>query len=452
MKTVSRMIRHYILAAFGIVLLVLGVNAALFLGLIIHAGITQPNDNYYPISKFAAAFTQTQDGAYAPDPSLDWQSSFAWAMLLDHDGDILWSEALPQSLDHSYTVGEVAGFSRWYLENYPVMVYRNDYGLLVAGLPKNSITRFDFYMDNDILDALLTGFVPLLVLDGGIILVLCLLLGWRRTAPLRELAKGIDDLARGQPVRLEAAGTTAELAEKLNQTSRRLQEQAAAIRRRDDARTRWIAGVSHDIRTPLSLILGYAQQLEHTAAPEGQAKAAAIRIQSQKIKALIEDLNLTSKLEYDAQPLRLTQVQAGAMVRQWAAAFCDSLPEPFSLELALSEEAGRQVLTMDVELMTRAVDNLLNNSVRHNPGGCAITLRAEITAEHFVLTLQDDGSGYPPEVLDRLNHPDRPVSHNSPHILGLTLVRQIVQAHGGRIVFRNVPGAAAVITWPLPSP
>ena len=202
----------------------------------------------------------------------------------------------------------------------------------------------------------------------------------------------------------------------------------------------------------MSLILGYAQQLEHTAAPEGQAKAAAIRIQSQKIKALIEDLNLTSKLEYNAQPLRLTQVQAGAMVRQWAAAFCDSLPEPFSLELALSEEAGRQVLTMDAELMTRAVDNLLNNSVRHNPGGCAITLRAEIAAEHFVLTIQDDGGGYPPEVLDRLNHPDRPVSHDSPHRLGLTLVRQIVQAHGGRIVFRNAPGATAVITWPLPSP
>ena len=85
-------------------------------------------------------------------------------MLLSDSGEILWSENLPKELNHPYTVPEVAAFSRWYLQDYPVMVYRNDYGLLVAGKPKGSMTRFDFYMDNDILYALLSTFVPMVLI------------------------------------------------------------------------------------------------------------------------------------------------------------------------------------------------------------------------------------------------------------------------------------------------
>ena len=222
---------------------------------------------------------------------------------------MIWSEALPEELDHAYTVPEVASFSRWYLKDYPVMVYRNDYGLLVAGLPIGSMTRFDFYMDSDILRVLLSGFAPLLLLDAGIVLLVCLLLGWRGARPLRELARAIALLAEGKPVQLEEAGATAELAEKLNQASIHLQQQTKVIEQRDTARTNWIAGVSHDIRTPLALIMGYAEQLEHMADAEQQSKAAAIRIQSQKIKTLIADLTLTSKLQYNAQPLRIREVQ-----------------------------------------------------------------------------------------------------------------------------------------------
>lgn len=92
-------------------------------------------------------------------------------------------------------------------------------------------------------------------------------------------------------------GFTAELAEKLNQTSAHLQKQSEIIARRDQARTRWIAGVSHDVRTPLALILGWAEQLEQDSAlpDETRQKPGNIRVQSEKLRALIADLNLTSK-------------------------------------------------------------------------------------------------------------------------------------------------------------
>ena len=444
MKTVGRMVRRYILTAFIIVFLVLTVNAALFAGIVIHYGSKHMQEGFFPVGKFAESFARTEDG-HSPDPSLEWQQHFAWVMLLSDSGEILWEENLPSELNHPYTVPEVAAFSRWYLKDYPVMVYRNDWGLLVAGKPKGSMTRFDFYMDNDILYALLSTFGPLLLLDLGLVLAICLLLGWRGAKPLRELAEGIGLLAEGKEVHLKESGATAELAEKLNQTSSHLQMQNELIQRRDMTRANWIAGVSHDIRTPLALIMGYGEQLaqQFPQNSEPQKKAATICTQSKKIKALIEDLNLTFKLQYNAQPLRRTPIQMGAWLRRCVADFCDSLEETHSFDLLIREPAGQATLEADGELLTRAVDNLLNNSVRHNPSGCDIWVSAELAEGQLVLEVRDNGTGYPEAVLRNLS--DTCSDPNAPHILGLHLVRQIVEAHGGQADFFNDGGAVAVL-------
>ncbi|MGN0977093.1 MAG: sensor histidine kinase [Faecousia sp.] len=448
MKTVGRMVRRYILAAFIIVLLVLTVNGALLAGIVIHYGSQSMQEGFFPVGKFAESFTRTENG-YSPDPSLEWQQHFAWVMLLSDSGEILWSENLPSELNHPYTVPEVAAFSRWYLKDYPVMVYRNDWGLLVAGKPKGSMTRFDFYIDNDILYALLSTFGPLLMLDLGLVLAICLWLGWRGAKPLRKLAEGIGLLAEGKEAHLKESGATAELAEKLNQTSSHLQKQNELIQRRDMTRANWIAGVSHDIRTPLALIMGYGEQLaqQFPSQSEARKKADAICAQSNKIKALIEDLNLTFKLQYSAQPLRRTPIQMGAWLRRCIADFCDSLEEAYSVDLLIREPAGQATLEADEELLTRAIDNLLNNSVRHNPSGCDVTVLAEIVDGQFVLEVRDNGGGYPEAVLRNLSNTCS--DPNAPHILGLHLVQQIVAAHGGRASFRNDGGAVAVLHLPI---
>lgn len=448
MRTISRLIRRYILAAFAIVLLVLIVNGILLVGIVFRYGSKRIQEGFFPVGKFAESFTRTEDG-YAPSADYDWKPHFAWAMLLSDSGEILWSENLPEELNHPYTVPEVAAFSRWYLKDYPVMVYRNDFGLLVVGKPKGSMTRFDFYMDNDILYALLSTFGPLLLLDLGLVLAICLLLGWRGAKPLRALAEGIGLLAEGKEVYLKESGATAELAEKLNQTSRHLQQQNELIARRDMTRSNWIAGVSHDIRTPLALIMGYGEQLaqQFPQSSEPRKKADAICTQSKKIKGLIEDLNLTFKLQYNAQPLRRTPIQMGAWLRRCVADFCDSLGQTHSLDLTIREPAGQTTLEADGELLTRALDNLLNNSVRHNPSGCEIQVMAELEDGQFVLTVRDNGAGYPEAVLQNLS--DTCSDPNAPHILGMHLVRQIVAAHGGQASFHNDSGAVATLHLPL---
>lgn len=443
MKTIVRLIRRHVFAAFAIVLLIFLVNLTLVTGVILCQSSRQ---SAWPahLAQFAACFVRMPDGRIAPQDEAAaraWLEPYAFAMLLGHDGGVLWQHGLPDALNHPYTVGQVASFTRWYLDDYPVFVWRNDFGLLVAAMPRGSMTRMDFYISNAVLHALLTGFAPLLLLDGALLLLCCLWLSFRAARGLLSIAQGVDALSEERSVSLDTRGMAGELAEKLNRASERLCAQNALIARRDTARTNWIAGVSHDIRTPLALILGYAEQIgaQPDISPALREKAAAIGRQSQVIRTLIEDLNLTSRLQYDAQPLRAAPVRVGPLLRACVTDFINSGQAACcAVALDLPPEAGQAMLQADGALLTRAVTNLLSNSARHNPGGCTVAVRAALADGRLTLTVSDDGAGYPPAVLRCLTGGEAEAGPGAPHILGLHLVRQIVRAHGGRVAFVNL--------------
>lgn len=408
----------------------------------------------YSSSEIADSMVETAEGlAFGTERTpQEWMNGYEWAMVLDDVGNIRWSYGLPQELNHAYTPGDIAKFSRWYLADYPVFCWTEPYGLFVIGLPKGSLWKYSVYSSPDfalsMVRVLPAAALGLLMLG----LALCFWLSWRGAKRLETVANGLDALAQGQTVRLPTDGFAGELAEKLNQTGAQLQAKNEILSRRDNARTQWIAGVSHDVRTPLALILGWAEQLEQDALlpDSSRQKAAGIRTQCEKLRTLIDDLNLTSKLEYGAQPLRRKDLRAGPLFRQLVAQFCESpLAERCEITLEQKEPAEQTVLSVDEALMARLLENLLNNSVRHNSKPVNITVHTRRAGQRFCLTVADDGIGYPPAVLAAQNAAEP--AENAPHILGLYVVQQIAAAHGGRAVFgQNTPhGAKAVVYLPL---
>ena len=203
---------------------------------------------------------------------------------------------------------------------------------------------------------------------------------------------------------------------------------------RDSARSDWINGVSHDIRTPLAVVMGYAAQLEDTPdLPSGcRRQAAIIRTQSQTIRDLVNDLNLTMRLDCAMQALRKQPVQLEPFLRQVAADFLNSgMAEGFSLEMDLPAQ-HLPVLNVDPFLLRRAVNNLLTNCVRHNAAGCAITLGAKRQGNQVVFWVEGgtgDGSFSSPS--SHSLEPDGGAAHGT----GLRLVAQIAAAHGGQALF-----------------
>lgn len=408
----------------------------------------------YSSSEIADSMVETAEGlAFGAERTpQEWMNGYEWAMVLDDVGNIRWSYGLPQELNHAYTPGDIAKFARWYLADYPVFCWTEPYGLFVIGLPKGSLWKYSIYSSPDfalsMVRVLPAAALGMLLLG----LVLCFWLSWRGAKRLETVANGLDALAQGQTVRLPTDGFAGELAEKLNRTGAQLQAKNEMLSRRDNARTQWIAGVSHDVRTPLALILGWAEQLEQDALlpDSSRQKAAGIRTQCEKLRTLIDDLNLTSKLEYGAQPLRRKDLRAGPLFRQLVAQFCESpLAERCGITLEQEDPAEQAVLSVDEALLARLLDNLLNNSVRHNPKPVNITVHTRRAGKRFCLTVADDGIGYPSAVLAALNAAEP--AENAPHILGLYVVQQIAAAHGGRAVFgQNSPhGAKAVVYLPL---
>lgn len=452
-RTFGRMLRRYALAVAGGVLVLTVAMLAMFVGVVAYYADKYQENVRYSAQQVAGALEQTPDGyrLNSDHTTQEWLYGYEWAMLLDEQGTVVWQYHLPDQLDHAYTVTEVASFTRWYLADYPVFCWITENGLLVLGRTPGTMFRYSFYSYTELFQGIYRGIVPTLLAIVALVVAGCMVFSWRGAKALTGVARGLDTLAAGGAVQLPTVGFTAEVARKLNQTSARLQRQNEIIAKRDAARTDWIAGVSHDIRTPLALIFGYAEQLEQDPAlPSDQRnKAAAIRVQGQTIRHLIEDLNLTSKLQYNAQPLRRAPIHAGELLRRIVTDFCNSgVGETCTLDFDLDPLAERLVLDADASLLGRAFTNLLGNSARHNPG-CAITVHARREETTLTVAVADTGSGYPPAVLAVLE--GNCLSGTQPHVLGLHIVEQIVKAHGGQVQFgQNTPhGARTVVRLPL---
>ena len=105
--------------------------------------------------------------------------------------------------------------------------------------------------------------IPIVLLVNALLaLVIALVFGLRLFNSIKPLAKGIGDISEKKAVKLSTKGLLGEFAADINKASAHLVEQDIALDKRDNARTKWIAAISHDIRTPLSLVMGYASELE----------------------------------------------------------------------------------------------------------------------------------------------------------------------------------------------
>ena len=262
----------------------------------------------------------------------------------------------------------------------------------------------------------------------------------------------IKTLSAGKPVNLSIQGELSEIADSVNQASQ-------VLSRQNQARANWISGVSHDIRTPLSMIMGYAGRIasDRLAIENIQQEAEIIRAQSAKIKDLVQDLNLVSQLEYEMQPLHKEPVRLSKLLRSYAADLLNAgIPERYSLEMKISKDAETAVIECDARLISRAINNLVQNSINHNPQGCAIRLCLACSDTAAFLTVADDGVGLSPEKLRELEEKPHYMESTDErldlrHGLGLLLVMQIVKAHGGTTEIESAPqnGYKTVLTFQI---
>lgn len=451
MKSFGTYLSKYLASFMALILALLVINAVVF-GLTFHKTFTEDYGETSP----PVMLERTADGAtptgIAEEVKQELRQHHIWAIYLDPDGQPFWSLDLPDGVPERYTIQDVALFAKGYLADYPVFVWNTDDGLLVLGYPKDSYTKLtgNYYS--------LRSLQTLPFFAAGMLAMDLLLLFGTYYVSKRAMIKNtgpivaaVETLAQGKPVSLHVQGELAQIADSINQASR-------ILSRQNQARANWISGVSHDIRTPLSMIMGYAEKIAHhpEASSTIQEQANIVRKQSAKIKELVQDLNLVSQLEYEMQPLHKKPVRLSKLVRSYVADLLNAgLYDAYPLHIEIGPEAETAVLQGDARLISRAINNLVQNSIKHNPQGCAIRIVLENAGNSLLLTVADNGVGLSPEKLQELKEKPHYMESTDDrldlrHGLGLLLVHQIVAAHNGSVQFNSQvrQGCKVTLTFP----
>ena len=450
MRSFARYITKYLVSFAAFILALLILNGVIF-GLTFQKILAQDYGDSSPRSMLelvAAAATPEQ---LSDEATKTLRQNEIWAIYLNEDGQCYWAVDLPAEVPERYTIQDVARFTKGYLADYPVFVWNAADGLLVLGYPKDSYTKLTSNYYSIAALRLLPAFaLGMLGLD-----VLCLFIAYyvskrriiRNTEPI---VSAVETLADGKPVSLQISGELSEIANSVSKAS-------SILSRQNAARANWISGVSHDIRTPLSMIMGYAGRIAENKAASGEIREQAeiVRKQSVKIKELVQDLNLVSQLEYEMQPLHKEPVRLSKLLRAYVADRLNTgIPDHYSIEIEIAPDAEQAVLECDARLITRAVNNLIQNSMDHNPQGCDVCLSLTASKHQLILAVTDDGTGLSAEALQALQEKPHYMESTDErldlrHGLGLLIVQQVTRVHHGTFSLSNVDpsGCRAIMTF-----
>lgn len=436
MKSFGAYISKYLASFAAFILLLLFINVIIFV-VAFHKTVTEDYGAASPRTMLERTAASVTHDALSEEAAQRLREQNIWALYLTPDGNCFWAFDLPAEIPQSYTIQDVALFSKGYLADYPVFVWNTADGLLVLGYPKNSYMKLTSnYYSIAAIQRLPLFLMGMLGTD-----LICLFIAYycsrrkiiRNTEPI---VAAVEKLSDGKAISLHVDGELAEIAESVNKASNILSKQ-------NEARANWISGVSHDIRTPLSMIMGYAERIAQSkeASTSIKEQAEIVRNQSVKIKELVQDLNLVSQLEYEMQPLHLEVVRLSKLIRSYAAELLNSgISDIYTIEIEIAENAENVVLEGDARLILRAISNLVQNSIKHNPDGCKICLELEYTKKYakncLILSVTDDGVGISPEKRCELEKKPHYMESTDErldlrHGLGLLIVQQIVSAHKG---------------------
>jgi signal transduction histidine kinase len=250
-------------------------------------------------------------------------------------------------------------------------------------------------------------------------------------------------LAATTPV---ALGFGVVLARRVRVLDRRAADEAAArVRDREveASRREMVAWVSHDLRSPLAGIRAMAESLEDGVVDEPGRYHARIRVEADRMAAMVDDLLMLSRIQAGALHLARDQVDVADLVSD-AIASVKPVADEAGVHLQGSAD-GLVTVEVDAGQVSRALTNLVVNAVRHTPPDGTVALAARQERDSAVLTVRDHCGGIPDGDLAKLFEPgwrgsDARTPGRAGAGLGLAIVQGVVEAHGGRVGVANVPG------------
>ena len=309
--------------------------------------------------------------------------------------------------------------------------------------------------------ALYVGIGAMLVSALLVLAVLSLI-----TRPLRRLTNAADavsaadvsDVIEAKPMPYESRNDEiGRLSRAFRAMVMRVSEQVQRVRRMDATRREWVASISHDLRTPLTSLMGHLEtvQLRGEQMTDAERKRfLEVAMQNAKhLDRLSASLFDFARLDSDEVPVEKAPAHLGELLDDLAARFAPA-GQSRNIKVNVDYAEGLPLVQIDAALIERAVANLIDNAMRYTPEGSVVMLSARAEGSSVALTVADSGPGIAPQdlphVFERFFQGSRHREGRGHAGLGLAIVRRVAQLHGGTVQAANQASGGAAFTIALP--
>ena len=384
-----------------------------------------------------------------------------WLQVLDEKGQEVYSYNKPDSYPISYSASELMALkTSEYDNNYTVFTAEYEdlnqtYGYIV-GYPYN-IGKHLVYTNGERIGLLTPAF------NKGIRIVFILLIifvfayGFWLSKNLGKITEGIKNISKRNYTPLSGKGFFREVFDELNEMNDEINRSDELKKETERVRKEWIANITHDIKTPLSPIKGYAELLADNQIPENssvQEYGKIILKNADYAEKLINDLKLTYQFETGVIPLNMKEIHLVSYVRELV---IDIINDPAFSSRDIEFEGVDEdiVVNIDEALFRRALGNLIINALTHNTIDTKVCIGIERDSKDIVsIFVRDNGKGMSDEeqaeIFERYYRGTSTKEKPEGSGLGLAIAKQIVSHHEGEITVKSRVGEGTEFRVAIP--
>ena len=280
------------------------------------------------------------------------------------------------------------------------------------------------------------------------------------TLPIRQMQETAQQIAKGdfgRRVRIKSKDELGELAKSFNTMADELQQKMENLRRMDRMRTDFVANVSHELKTPLTLIRGYIETLEDRAMDDKSTSIKFISIikeHADRLGNIVNDLLSLSELELSDDSVHKTEFDLKELIDEISLGFGRALAEKKQM-LTVSSQGSDLRIRADRDKIEQVFVNLIDNAIKYTKESGCIELSLVEQDRAVCVNVQDNGIGIPKEhrgrVFERFYRVDKARSRDLGGTgLGLSIAKHIVLAHNGKISIESELNKGTKVSVTLP--
>lgn len=371
-----------------------------------------------------------------------------WIQFIDESGEEFFSYHKPEDYPTKYSASELMalGTSDYEKGNTVFVNSLNDHGETynyIVGFPYD-IGRYVLHYNGDRMSRLYPA--TRIIIFFSFIAFIAFVLGYTfwLSRRLTKVTDSIRELSFRDYIPIKEKGVFREIYAALNKMNRELKDADAVKEETERTRREWITNITHDLKTPLSPVKGYAELLADGAIKETEEIQECGRIILKNIdytEHLINDLKLTYQLECGSIPYSPKEVYITRYIKEW---IIDIINDPLLSErdIEFDSNAPDLVVRIDTDLFRRVVQNLIINALTHNPADTKVKVMVDSSHKNGItISICDNGTGIREselsELFTRYYRGTSTKEKTEGSGLGLAIANQIVILHNGEITVNS---------------